>query len=419
MALRVIFGDITKSTADAVVIPANPKPIVGNGLDKILYKMAGRKRLLEARKEIGEMDFGEAAITPAFDFKAKYFVHAVSPAWDGGDKGEIRLLEACYKNSLTIAYEKGCRSIVFPLLSTGVLNYPKKQALEIAEHECRFFLQKHEDMDITILQYNGVVGNMDEIIRDTERILEENYYGDLKEADYHYAEDQYRNLPKDHESRILLELLRKKYNKKQEDIKQEAEFYLRKYGIDETIQKYNRIYSGKPDDMVREIIETLKEDNSAYENELTKIKSEKSFRDLLMEHLIKSGETDAEIARRCNLSPPTLSRFKSGERRPNRENLWALAIGLELDINETEELFESCDTTIGSRRTLEDAVIKSEMVYEDIIRNRETYNKDKEKYGVKYLVELCNCKLVLGNLITIGNRDDFNESSIRGKYGLY
>ena len=61
----------------------------------------------------------EVAITPAFDLDAKYIIHASGPWWEGGDKGEAELLQACYDKSLRLAAEHKCKSIALPFLATG------------------------------------------------------------------------------------------------------------------------------------------------------------------------------------------------------------------------------------------------------------------------------------------------------------
>ena len=47
---------------------------------------------------------------------------------------------ACYRNSLALAAENGCKSIAFPCISTGVYGYPKEAAARIAVDTVRRFL---------------------------------------------------------------------------------------------------------------------------------------------------------------------------------------------------------------------------------------------------------------------------------------
>lgn len=66
-------------------------------------------------------------MTPGFRLPARYIIHAVSPLYYDGRRGEEDLLRSCYRKSLALAAEKGIRSIAFPLISTGGFGYPKEE----------------------------------------------------------------------------------------------------------------------------------------------------------------------------------------------------------------------------------------------------------------------------------------------------
>ena len=100
MPFQIIRNDITKVKADAIVNTANPEPVIGSGTDSAIYKAAGARKLLAERKKLGSIAPGAAAYTRAFRLNAKYIIHTVGPAWNGGDHGEREILRACYKNSL-------------------------------------------------------------------------------------------------------------------------------------------------------------------------------------------------------------------------------------------------------------------------------------------------------------------------------
>ena len=67
-------------------------------------------------------------------------IHTVGPVYRDGLHGEPEKLAACYRNSLTLAAENGCKSIAFPCISTGVYGYPKEAAAQIAVQEVKAFL---------------------------------------------------------------------------------------------------------------------------------------------------------------------------------------------------------------------------------------------------------------------------------------
>ena len=83
MPFEIVRNDITNMEVDAIVNTANPKPIVGWGVDAGIHKKAGPE-LLEARSKIGLIRFGDVAVTPAFNLDARFVIHAVGPIWQGG-----------------------------------------------------------------------------------------------------------------------------------------------------------------------------------------------------------------------------------------------------------------------------------------------------------------------------------------------
>ncbi len=147
--IEIIRGDITKQNVDAIVNAANCSLLGGGGVDGAIHRAAG-KELFDACMKVPEVrpgvrcPNGEARITPGFKLPAKFVIHTVGPVYRDGQHGEPEKLAACYRNSLALAAENGCKSIAFPCISTGVYGYPIDEATQIAVRVVREFLSHAE-----------------------------------------------------------------------------------------------------------------------------------------------------------------------------------------------------------------------------------------------------------------------------------
>lgn len=336
MAFKEEFGNILDYESDAIVMPANPKPVVGNGVDRLIYHEAGRNRLLKARQVIGEIEFGSAAITDAYDLRKKGFksiIHAVSPAYDGGKGDSDELLKRCYDNSLRLAVDNGCKSIAFPLLSTGVLKYPVDKARNIAEGVCKLFLVDH-DMEITLVLYDG-----SKTVTDADRdalthYIEENSYLNLDEDEYNRHEREWSNLPEEREERMILSLMRKQIARKRADEKAYRSFEAsrnKRNGLKDT-----------------PIFEMQFQTHITLDSYLKNAEDRPTFYEVFEKFRKKyNAGSNTDICKKSGLRKDTLSKLLSGtSSRFNRDYLWALAVGLKLSLDETEELFNSYGLSI-------------------------------------------------------------------------
>ena len=158
---------ITESDTDAVVNAANSGLWQGGGVCGFIFRAAGAEQMTEACEKIGHCDVGSAVITPGFNLRAGYVIHAVGPRWTGGGSNEQALLYSAYQSALRLARENNLTSIAFPLISAGIFGYPLEQAWQVAVRACRDFISVNADFCIDI-----VFAVLDDYIKATgEKIL--------------------------------------------------------------------------------------------------------------------------------------------------------------------------------------------------------------------------------------------------------
>ncbi len=139
--IRLVKGDITELEVDAIVNAANAQLVLGGGVAGAIRKKGGPSIQEECNK-IGGTTVGNAVVTGAGNLKAKYVIHAVGPRMGEGD--EDNKLKNATLNSLRRATEKGCKTIAFPAISTGIFGFPKDRCAKIMLSTIKDFLEKED-----------------------------------------------------------------------------------------------------------------------------------------------------------------------------------------------------------------------------------------------------------------------------------
>ncbi len=299
MPFEIVRNDITKMAVDAIVNSANPRPIAGLGTDSAIHEAAGPE-LLAARQKIGSIAVGYAAITPAFGLQAKYVIHTVGPVWDGGSYGEEALLRNCYDNSLKLAVEHRCNSIAFPLIATNNYGFPKDKALQIAISAFSAFLLEHE-MQIYLVVFD----------RTAYRLSEQLFHSVASYIDQHYVDEWEKAVygPKGNTDRQRMD--------RRQDM---------------------NLYKGRVCEAAMAPCAPMPKPKKASLAELLK-KADAGFTETLFKHIDKTGKKDSEIYKRANLSKQHFSKIRNNPNyKPTKATALALAVALELDLEETKDL---------------------------------------------------------------------------------
>ena len=186
MPFEIIQNDITHMQVDAIVNTANPRPAIGSGVDAAVHAKAG-PMLLTARKLIGIMNTGEVRVTPGFRLPCKHVIHTVGPVWEDGGHGEAWLLRQCYDNALKAALRRRCKSVAFPLISSGNYGFPKKIALQVAVESIREFLKDHEMYIYLVVFSEKSLELSDGLADQIHSFIDDAYVQEREKAEYSFS----------------------------------------------------------------------------------------------------------------------------------------------------------------------------------------------------------------------------------------
>jgi len=148
--LRLISGDITERTVDAIVNAANSALQHGGGVAGAIVRKGGGI-IQEESDKIGYVPVGGAAITTGGKLKARYVIHTVGPMMGEGD--EDHKLKRAINSVLALASEKKLRSISVPAISAGIFGFPKDRCARILVKETAAFLKNRETTPLVLVEF--------------------------------------------------------------------------------------------------------------------------------------------------------------------------------------------------------------------------------------------------------------------------
>ena len=320
MPLQIIRNDITKMQVDAIVNAANSSLLGGGGVDGAIHYAAGPGLLAECRT-LGGCKTGEAKITGGYDLPAKHVIHTVGPVWRGGNAGEPALLASCYRESLKVAAENGCKSVAFPLISAGIFGYPKFAALHIAVQTIAEYLRGVEDEpEVWLVIFDRSADFREGLFHDLGCFLRKNYADALAAADAaamgtaaamsHFAAAE--AVPA---------------------AKQEKRPRFKGFGM------AKRADNAMPAPAA--LCEESAEDAFAVPESLGAALDsiDESFSQMLLRMIDERGMTDAECYKKANIDRKLFSKIRGDiHYRPKKVTVIAFAIALELDLDETKDM---------------------------------------------------------------------------------
>ena len=298
MPFTIVRQDITKMKVDAIVNAANTDLQMGGGVCGAIFKAAGAAQLQAACDKLAPIKTGEAVITSGFDLPAKFVIHAAGPVYryQNAEQSE-KLLRSAYMESLRLAIENNCESIAFPLISSGIYGYPKDEALQVATAAIQDFLINN-DIDITLVVFDKSAFTVSrELLDAVESYIDEHY------VDTH-------------------QIMRRKLL----DVERQA--------ISEADERANIFNEPLLEEMLAPIGAPAPLDDLVGN-------LDEPFSQMLLRLIDAKGMTDVEVYKRANLDRKLFSKIRSNKGyMPSKRTAIALAVALELSLDETDDLLE-------------------------------------------------------------------------------
>lgn len=300
MPMQIVRNDITKMEVDAVVNASNIRLKKGGGVSGAIFAAAGARELQAECDAIGGCSPGGAVVTSGFGLPARYIIHTAGPVWEGGDKGEDAILRNCYTSSLNLALEKGCGSVAFPLISSGVYGYPKDKALQAAISAIGEFIMDHE-MEVYLVVYDSKAFALSsKLFTEVRKYIDDNYV----DENYFSRREYFSNCDSSPEIGMPLAFMRKR----------------------------------KLEDVVGELGET--------------------FSESVLRLIDEKGMTDVDAYKSANMDRKLFSKIRSSkDYQPNKKTALSLAIALELNLDETKDLLGKAGYAL-SRSSKFDVVVE-------------------------------------------------------------
>lgn len=299
MPFTIIRQDITKMKVDAVVNAANTDLQMGGGVCGAIFHAAGAGKLQDACNKVAPIKTGEAAITPGFSLPAKYVIHAAGPVYHHWSKEQS---------------EKYLRSAY-------------TSALKIAsENKC--------DSIAFPLISSGI-------------------YGYPKAEALAVATSAITDYLSEHDLDVYLAVFDKSSFVVSEQLMGEVESYIDEYYVDTHHIKRSRaddisLLAAPAGSSIDDVMEGLDE----------------PFADALLRLIDRKGKTDVEVYKKANIDRKLFSKIRSIKGyTPKKQTILALAISLELSLEETDDLLKRAGYALSH-------AVKFDVIIEYFIINR-------------------------------------------------
>ena len=301
MPLRIVNDDIAKIRRDAIVSTTNTRlqPVSSVGFSTANISPA----ITQSSRKLGRSmaKEGEAIISPAIDLKCNYVIHTVLPESDKVSEASVR---SCYRNALAAAAKNKFTSVAIPFISPSSTSSSKGKLWRVATDTIRDFLSDNEMMIYLAIPSKELCKPADKVLSSVEKYL--------------------RRVESDQDDR-------------NREVQRAANFSVASASVTPSSMRF-----GESDGVAGINVSKFSVNLGALPLDSMLKNLDKGFRDTLFYYIDKKGVSDVECYKRSNVDKKTFSKIRSNaDYRPSKVTAVSFAVGLHLDMTETEHLLST------------------------------------------------------------------------------
>lgn len=265
----------------------------------------------------------------------EYIIPITAPVYIDGKHGEASLLRSCYIDALNLAKNHGSKSINIPLISSKVYGYPYEEAFAVAINAITNWLTTN-DMDVSLLIFDKKTCLPPKaLLSDINNFIDNHYEFKIN--------PKYKGF-----------WGRLNASVDSMEAEESGRYELRNPGRYIKLRDYyttGDVFFSDP-----RAAEAHKEKIRRLREELGE-KLDDSFSVALLELINVKGKTAVEVYKQANIDRKLFSKIRNECYIPGKRTTIALAVALELSLDETKDLLKHTGYTL-SRSLLFDVIIE-------------------------------------------------------------
>lgn len=339
MPFLIVRQDISHMQVDAVVSPTPQSMLPGDGGASGAIFTAAGPDLARACAMLGPCPVGQAALTPGFLLPAKHIIHAPSPRWVDGTKGEEAQLRSAWQAALSLAARHPFDTVAFPLLDAGAHGFPHHIALRVAAGEINsFLLQLDRELTIYLAVFSRrALTASQKLTQDVREYVDDLYV------------DERLSRARGWRSRMAEEEA-VRWDRRRQDSDAQDSYTPTEYFPGDITAPHAPLDSTQIEEGIGDASPSPPRARPSFPRpDFGKIQHKRSapgpsletlpgFAARMISLIDSRGMTDPEVYKRANITKQAFYKIKNELSQPRKNTVMALCIGLQLSLPEAESL---------------------------------------------------------------------------------